>query len=279
MENKIVLITGATSGIGKMAAIALAKKGAHVVITTRDEKRGQIVKQEIVSKTSNENVEVMFCDLSSLESVKKLAHEFKQRYDRLDVLINNAGTWELDRKLSKDGIELTFAVNHLAHFLLTHLLLDVIKKSESGRIINVSSDLHKFSTINLSDIEGGKHFHGRKAYGQSKLANVLFTKELVRRLNGDKITVYSLHPGVVSTELLRNYNPILQWIVKPFFIKPDKGAETTVYLAESPGVSDVTGEYFVNKKIRKSSKESNDEEVAKKLWQMSEEYLKEYLSN
>jgi retinol dehydrogenase 12 len=277
MTKTICLITGATSGIGKATAMELAKRGMHIVFTTRNDERGKKVQQEIIEKTHNPDVDVMQCDLASFASIQSFAIAFQKKYDSLHILINNAGVWETKRKESKDGIEMTFAVNHLAPFLLTHLLLGLIKRSAPSRIINVASGIHPRGHIDFDDLEAKKSFSGMAVYANSKLANILFTKELSEQLKGTKITVNCLHPGVVKTNLLRN-SLATRAAFNIVGITPEKGAETSVYLATSLAVGTVSGEYFSNKHIEKSSTESMNRDVGKRLWQISEKYLKDFLT-
>jgi retinol dehydrogenase 12 len=278
MNDKLCLITGATSGIGKETAKSLAQMDARVILAARNlEKAGRVV-SEINNLTGKNNVEAMIVDLSSLSDIKRFAAEFSSKFDRLDVLINNAGIWETKRKESADGIELTFAVNHLAPFLLTNELLGLIQKTKASRIINVASEAHRYGSISFDDPELKQSYSHMKAYSQSKLANVLFTKELMRKLHGKDVTVNALHPGVVATNLFQNMGKIVSGLGSLFMITPQKGAQTSVYLASSFEVANTTGEYFKNKKIVKSSKESNNPVVAAKLWQLSEDYVSRVLS-
>jgi retinol dehydrogenase-12 len=273
MKNKICLITGGTSGIGKETALALAKREATVVLTSRDQAKGERVKEEIIRQTGNPQVEVMACDLASLDSIRKFAAAFQQRYRHLHVLINNAGVWETVRKESKDGIELTWATNHLAPFLLTHLLLDTLQRSAPARILNVSSGLHAWGKIDFADLEGKKHYHHLKAYSQSKLANVLFSRELASRLAGTGVTVNALEPGLVGTHLFDNLGSFAQWIVGLISKTPAQGAETSIYLASSPEVAGVTGQYFAKKKRKRPSSRAENDETASRLWRVSEQYV------
>jgi NAD(P)-dependent dehydrogenase (short-subunit alcohol dehydrogenase family) len=272
LKDKTVLITGATSGIGKETAIGAAKLGGTIVFTTRNIQKGELTKDEIVKASNNNKVDFLYCDLASFDSIRSFCDQFKAKYGQLQVLINNAGVWESKRKVSKDGIESTFAVNYLAPFLMTDLLLDALKKGAPSRIINLTSGYHG-GTIHFDDIEFKRSFSGRKAYRQSKLAMILFTKILAEKLRGTGVTVNCVNPGFTATNLARE----LDFIARAFFRllgkDPKKGAETSIHLASSPGVENITGEYFANKKIRQSSKESNDMEVAKKLWDLSVEYV------
>ena len=273
MTGKVCLVTGGTSGIGKATALELAKLKASVIIVGRNRKRGESALEEIRSKSGNQNVELMLADLSSQQSIRQMAQEFKSKRERLDVLINNAGVFMLRRSLTVDGIEKTFAVNHLAPFLLTNLLLDLLKKSAPSRIVNVASATHYGKRVRFDDLQGKRHYSGFWAYGQSKLANILFTYSLARKLEGTGVTVNCLHPGFVRTNLGRD-NGILFFFFKLatiFAVSPEKGAETVIHLASSPEVSGVTGKYFEDKKEVRSSDESYDVETARRLWQVSEE--------
>ena len=276
MKGKTCLITGATSGLGKATALTLAKMEANVVFTARDESKGMATKKELTESSGNGSIDFLICDLSSFQSVKDCSERFKSGHDKLDVLINNAGTWEKERSLSKDGIELTFAVNHLAPFLMTNLLLDTLKKSAPSRVISVSSGLHG-GTINFDDVQFEKNFRGMRAYRQSKLADMLFIRELARRLDGTSVTANCLMPGMVNTGLGRHS----RWVNRAFFktlgTPPEKGARTSVYLASSPDVETITGECFSKSRIVKTSKESNDPVLAKRLWEVSMKYVESWL--
>ncbi len=273
MKGKVVIITGATSGIGKETAISLAKMGAIIVIATRNIEAGEKIKKEIVQITKNNNIDYLQCDLASMNSVRKFCDSFKEKYERLDVLVNNAGTWDFEgRKESEDGIENIFAVNFVAPFLMTHLLLDMIKKSAPSRIINLSSALHT-GTINFDDIEFREDWSGFKAYRQSKLAIILFTRKLANDLKDANVTVNCIHPGMVSTKLGRDAGGFSRLFFKVFGKSPKVGAETSIFLASSPDVKKITGEYWSNSKIDKASKESMDMEAAERLWKIGLEYI------
>jgi len=276
MKGKTCLITGATSGIGKETALALARLGATIVFTARDEERGKTVRKELIDRSSNNDIDYLFCDLSSLQSVKDCSQAFRSSHSRLDVLINNAGTWEKKRILSKDGIELTFAVNHLAHFLLTNLLLDLLKASAPSRVISVTSGLHG-GTIDFDDIGFERKFRGMWAYRQSKLADMLFIKELARRLEGTSVTANCLMPGMVNTGLSRSSGIVSKTIFRLLAAKPEKGARTSIYLASSPDVEKISGECFSKSRVASTSKESNDPELAKRLWDVSMGYVGKWL--
>src|ERR671918_2162455 len=237
MGEKICLITGATSGIGKATAMGLANMGASVVMVGRDQGKGEAVMAEIKEKSNNASVDLMLADLSSQEEIRRLADEFKEAYPRLDVLINNAGLFRSTRITTADGLEMTFAVNHLACFLLTKLLLDVLKASSPSRIVNVSSGDHSNGTIDFDDLQGEKGYKGAKAYSQSKLANVLFTYELARKLEGSGVTANCLHPGAgVRTNFGSGVSGVFGFMMRalrPLMKSPEKGAETSLYLASS----------------------------------------------
>lgn len=276
MKGKTCLITGATSGIGKATAVALAKMGATLVFTARDVEKGRITRDEIMAVSGNETVDFLECDLSSLLSVRDCCTRFREKYYGLHALINNAGTWEGRRKVSKDGIENTFAVNHLAPFLMTNLLLDMIKRSAPARIISVSSGLHG-GTIDFEDVEFRRKFRPMAAYRQSKLADMLFIKELSRRLAGSGVTANCLMPGFVATDLGRNSSIVSRASFRVFGASPEKGARTSVYLASSPEVAKISGECFRKNRVATTSKESNDPALAKRLWELSEQYTKKWL--
>jgi retinol dehydrogenase 12 len=272
LTGKVCLVTGATSGIGEVTAEALAKMGARVVILSRNPERCASTTQRIRSASGNPAVDFLVADLSSQADIRRMAAEFHQRYDRLDVLVNNAGGFFLKRQESPDGIELTFALNHLNYFLLTNLLLDLLKASAPARIVNVSSGAHNGGKIDFEDLQGTRSYGGWKAYSQSKLANVLFTYELARRLNGAQVTVNALHPGFVATGFAKNNGWIASVglsVVHLFARKPEEGARTVIYLASSPDVAGVTGKYFHDEKSVPSDSASYDEETARKLWQIS----------
>ena len=269
MSGKVCVVTGANSGIGIETAEGLARMGATVVMVCRDPERGRAALESIKARSGNQSIELMICDFASQAQIRKLAEEFKQRHDRLDVLVNNAGLVLTRRTLTEDGLETTFAVNHLGYFLLTNLLLDVIKRSAPSRIVNVASTAHHSGTIDFNDLQGERSYGTMRAYGQSKLANILFTYELARRLEGSNVTVNCLHPGVIGTNIFRSV-PGLGAMAKLFLKSPKKGAETSIYLATSPEVAEVTGKYFDDKRAVRSSRESYDEAVAQRLWQLSE---------
>ena len=272
MEGKICIITGANSGIGKATAIGLAKMGATIVMMSRNKERGEEAQKEIIKLTGNKKVDLILCDLSSQESIRKFVSEFKSKYQKLHVLINNAGVMLSKRGISVDGFEMNFAVNHLAPFLLTNLLLDALKKSAPSRIINVSSAAHRMAKIDFDDLQSEKRkYRLMKIYGASKLALMLFSYELSRKLEGTSVTVNTLHPGVVNTNLGQDQSSFSKGFAKLFFKKPEKGAETSIYLASSQEVEGITGKYFAKKQQKQSSEESYNEDYAERLWELSTE--------
>jgi retinol dehydrogenase 12 len=275
MSGKVVLITGATNGIGEVAALELAKKGATIILVGRDASKTQRVADEIRAKSRNAQVDYLLANLSSMSEVRRLASEFRSKYDRLDVLINNAGAVFSKRQESVDGYELTFALNHLAYFLLTHLLLDMLKTSAPSRIVNVSSDAHKGWSLDFDDLQNRKYrLQGFSAYCVSKLENVLFTYELARQLAGTNVTANALHPGSVATGFAHNNGGLmgaLYHIVDRFSISPEKGAETIIYLASSPDAAGISGKYWYRCEALASSPPSYDEASARRLWEISEQ--------
>jgi len=269
LKNKICIITGATSGIGKVTAIALAKKEMQLILPVRNMEKGERVKKEISELTGNNNIRLIYCDLESLDAVRKFAEDFKKDYNQLDLLINNAGTWFTTREVTIDGYEKNFAINYLSHFLLTMLLLETIKNTEKARIISLSSEAHRFTNMNFDDLQSEKNFNNFKAYGQSKLAFILFTKKLSELLKGTGITANCLHPGIVSTNLFDKMGGFMKSIFQMFMITSEKGAATTIYLATSDVVENISGEYFKKKKVARSTAYSYNKEAAEKLWDMS----------
>lgn len=274
MKNKIVMVTGATNGIGYVTARELARMGAEVVLVSRSAARCQAAVENIQAETGNQWVSYLAADLSSQAQIHGLVADFLKRYDRLDVLVNNAGAYITRRQESVDGIELTFALNHLNYFLLTHLLLDALRASPSGRIVNVSSDAHLGAGIKFEDLQLKRGYNGWKAYAQSKLANVLFSYELARCLEGSSVTANVLHPGFVATGFARNNGLIFDIgmrLTTFFALTPEQGAQTSIYLASSAEVEGVSGKYFRNKKVGRSSPVSYDPAAARRLWQASAE--------
>lgn len=277
MRNKFCMVTGATSGIGEATALGLAKMGATVIIIGRSDIEGKSAQKRIKKASGSNIVHTLTADLSSLNSVRNLAATYKAKYNRLDVLINNAGVYFTDRQVTADGLEATFVINYLSRFLLSNLLLDDLKASAPSRIIEVAGVYHNKGQIDFDDLQSAKNYSGTKANAQTKLANILFTHELSKRLKGTGVTINSLHPGIVATKLIesdRDYRSPLKYIYKlfkPLMKTPEQGAETILFLATSPDVEGVSGEYFVNKKAVKSSSASYDDEVAARLWAVSEQ--------
>jgi len=273
MKGRICMVTGATSGIGEVTAEALAKLGAKVIAVGRNPEKSISTVDRIKAKTGNSDVEYMLADFSILGEVRKLAETFTSKYNHLHVLVNNAGA-VFEKRIETDGVEMTFAVNHLAPYLLTNLLLDTIKNSAPARIINVSSLLHSRAEMNFEDLQASKAYDLMNAYGQSKLANILFTYELAKRLEGSGVTVNALHPGIVATNLGSNnegFKSKIWRVINKFGISPEEGAKTSIYLATSPEVANVTGKYFEKCKAVPSSKESYDKNASEKLWCISAE--------
>jgi retinol dehydrogenase 12 len=274
MQGKVCLVTGATSGIGLVAARELARRGARVVLVGRNPDKCAAALRHLQEQTGSTQVESLLADLSSQQQVRDLARQFLECHQRLDVHVNNAGGIWLRRQQTVDGLEMTFAVNHLAYFLLTSLLLEVLKATAPSRIVNVSSLAHRGATMPFADLMGTRHYRGWPAYKQSKLANLLFTYELARRLEGTGVTVNALHPGFVATGFGGSNGwrgSLLQWLARWFGLTPEEGAQTIVYLAASPAVAGVSGRYFVKEQAVPSSRASYDEAAQKRLWQVSEE--------
>jgi retinol dehydrogenase-14 len=271
MVGRTVLITGATSGIGRATALGLARMGAHLAITGRDRVRTDDAAREI--RTAGGQVDVFVADLSSQVEVRRLAEEMLRGLSRIDVLINNVGGYWNTRHLTVDGLERTFALNHLAPFLLTNLLCDRLRQSAPARVVTVSSNAHAQGRIDFDDLQGEHSYSGARAYSQSKLANVLFTYELARRLPATSVTANALHPGVTRTafgaEDPAGVQRLLVPFMRPFMKAPAQGAATSIHLASAPDLEQVTGRYFANSKPRRSSKPSYDQAAAARLWQVS----------
>jgi len=275
LMGRVCLVTGATAGIGAVTARELARMGATVVGVGRNPDKCATVGERVKSETGNPQVEFLSADLSSQAQVRRLAEAFKQKYDRLEVLVNNAGAYYLTRQECVDGIELTFALNHLGYFLLTNLLLDLIKASAPARIVNVSSNAHQSARMDFASLKGGGFYNSWAAYSQSKLANLLFTYELARRLEGTGVTVNALHPGFVASSFAHNNGWLVAWGTKVAQKlagrTPEDGARTVIYLATSPEVEGISGKYFIDEKVVDSSPVSYDETSAKRLWVVSEQ--------
>jgi NAD(P)-dependent dehydrogenase (short-subunit alcohol dehydrogenase family) len=276
-RDKRVVITGATGGIGLAAAEELARRGARLAIVARSDARAaEAVARIRTAGGDGSDVDVLHADLASQASVRELAAEVLARYPRVDVLVNNAGAMNEQRQLTQEGIELTWAVNHLAPFLLTTLLLDRLKASAPARVVTTASDAHKGKLIPFDDLnaERGYAMRGFDRYGQTKLANILFTLELAERLRGSGVTAYCFHPGTVATGFNRNNGALMSGVmtlIRPFSRSPVKGAETLVWLVDSPDVSDETGAYYVDKRRATPSRPAQDTDTAHRLWRVSEE--------
>jgi NAD(P)-dependent dehydrogenase (short-subunit alcohol dehydrogenase family) len=275
MTGKTVLITGATNGIGKIAALELARMGAIVCIVARNRSKGQAVLEEITRETNNVQIELFIADLSSMADVRKLAQEFQSKHATLDVLLNNAGAFYSDRKLSADGLEMTFALNHMSYFLLTNLLLPVLKATPNARVVSVSSAAHTSGKLDFANLQGEQKFNGWKAYSDSKLENALFTFALARRLAGSSVTANCLHPGFVKTSFGEGNSGIFSMVLgiakNLMAISVEAGAQTMIHLASSPDVAGVNGKYFDKSKAVSSSVASLDQAVQEQLWAHSEE--------
>ncbi|HVO69556.1 MAG TPA: SDR family oxidoreductase [Aggregatilineaceae bacterium] len=273
MDGRICIVTGANSGIGKATAAGLAQQDATVVMVCRDQKRGVAARDDIVSASGSTSVDLLVADLSSQQSIRQLAEEFKRKYQQLHVLVNNAGVFHSQRSVTADGLEYTFALNHLAYFLLTSLLLDVLTASAPSRIVNLTSGAERAGKIDFDDLQGEQRFKGTRAYSQSKLANVLFTYELARRLQGTHVTVNCVQPGAVRTNFGRDATGLFGLSVRiltPLMKPPEQGAETPIYLATAPEIEGVSGKCFIGKKQVQTSRRSYDETVARHLWEVSE---------
>jgi retinol dehydrogenase 12 len=281
MNGKICLVTGATSGIGEVTALELARMGASVTLVGRSRLRCEATAARIRQDIGTATLQYLVADLSSMAQVRQLAQQFIEKNNRLDVLVNNAGGVFLTRQLSVDGFEKTFALNHLNYFLLTLLLLEPLKASApatglAARIVNVASDSHRGQRLDFDHLQNERYYNVMKAYGRSKLANVLFTYELARRIRSYRITANALHPGAVATRIWEKagpFNPLISAIMRRFTIPVDQGAQTTIYLASSPEVEGVNGQYFTDCKAGRSDPASYDEPAAKRLWNTSLEMV------
>jgi len=272
--GKIVLITGANSGVGRSLAIKCALKGSTVVLICRNKERGEKAKEEIIRISANESIHLIVADMSSLNSIKKAAEEFKNKFNNLHILVNNAGINLSHRELTADGFEKVFATNHLAYFYLTSLLLDALKSSAPSRIINIASNAH--SEIDINDLMSEKRYNHFEVYKHSKMANILFTYELSERLKGSQVTVNAVHPGVVNTNIYNTVHGFPGFIIglmKPFFMSADKSAEYILPLMYDEKFNNVTGKYFVKTEETLTKKGSYDADVRKKLWDISENLI------
>jgi NAD(P)-dependent dehydrogenase (short-subunit alcohol dehydrogenase family) len=283
VRGKRVVITGATNGIGLAAATELAALGAHLTVVARSPERARSALARIHQASNQQPVDVLYADLASQSAVRRLVAEIAERYSRLDVLINNAGAIYTTRQLTADGIERTWALNHLAPFMLTTLLLDLLQKSAPARIITTASGAHHGARIPFDDLYADLAYPamGYRRYGETKLANILFTAELARRLQGSGVTANCFHPGFVATGFNRNNQVLMRWAMRVghlFARSPEKGAETLVWLADSPELANVSGLYFVDKQPRRPSRAAQDLQSAQRLWQVSQEQTAEPLA-
>ncbi len=271
--NKKILITGANSGIGKATVLGLARQGAEIIMVCRNSAKAESARENIIKQTNNQNIDILIADLAEQQQVRALAQQIIDRYDTLDVLIHNAGIFNTKRQETIDGVESQLALHLLAPMLLSYLLLDKLITSAPARIINITSMLHIFGRINLNDLQQQQKYNGLKAYGSSKLANIMFTRYLAKHLQDTGVTVNCLHPGVINTNL--GGTPEL---LKPLLSSPEKGAKTPIYLATSPEVETTTGEYFVNCKVKKPSRACHDWGLIDALMQRSEQLIHEPLA-
>jgi NAD(P)-dependent dehydrogenase (short-subunit alcohol dehydrogenase family) len=277
MQGQIVVVTGATQGIGLETARDLARQGARVVITARDRAKADRAIADVTASTGNAAVGSLLVDFSSMESMRQASGELHGRVDRIDVLVNNAGAIYSERQLSRDGLELTFATNHIGYFLFTQLHLDLLQKSSAARVVSVSSDAHKAAVngVAFDDLERKRGYSGFGVYGESKLMNILFTRELSRRLAGTRVTANCLHPGVIASGFGTNNGGLLGFATRhlsPLFLTtPQKGAATTIYLASSPEIAGTSGQYFAKCRVAKTTKHAVDDAAAKRLWEISEQ--------
>ena len=274
MDNKLAIVTGANSGMGMATVEALSDEGAKVIMLCRSEKRGKEALQKL-SEKKDRQLELMLCDLGDYDSIRSFVSRVKEKYKKIDVLVNNAGFISLDRQETKEGLERQFGINHIGHFLLTTELISMMDKG--SRIVNVASGAHKTGKIHFDDINLTKGYNVIKGYSQSKLANVLFTRELARRLKDKGITVNCCHPGAVATNIgidrETGFGKTITGLLKPFFQTPAEGARTAIFLSTDDSVKDITGEYFYRCKIANSSRRSKDMNLAKKLYEFSEQIV------
>ena len=275
MSGKVCLVTGANAGIGRSTAIGLARMGATVVMVCRNRERGETAQTEIADESGNHEVDLLIADLSSQGSVRKLARTFTSKYPQLHVLINNAGAITRRRRLTVDGIETQFAVNHLAPFLLTNLLLDTLKESAPARVVTVSSQVHSKSPLDFDDLSSDREYTASQVYRKTKLANILFTYELARRLEGTGVTANCLHPGVIATKLLDDYmggsHDAGFGSGESIGDSPEEGAAAVRHVATSPDIGSISGKYFYDYAVRETAPVTYDEEHAKRLWDVSAE--------
>ncbi|MEK5439471.1 MULTISPECIES: SDR family oxidoreductase [Paenibacillus] len=277
MRGKIALVTGANSGMGLATTVELARKGAKVIMVCRNRQRGVEALAAAKQKSHSVDIELMLCDLASLESIRSFAEEFTRKYPILDILINNAGVVTIKRQLTKDGFEMDLGVNHLGHFLLTNLLLEPLKAAEQGRIVVVASGAYKIGALHYEDPTLARRFNPAKAYARSKLANILFTKELAARLQGTRVTVNCVHPGAVGTNIGVNretgFGKSILKLLSYFFLTPEQGADTAIYLATESDLQEVTGQYYYRRKNQELTPRAQNKQEAQRLWQWSQEQV------
>lgn len=279
MDGRVCVVTGATAGIGKETALALAKMGATVVIVARDAAKSARTVEEIETTVPDAKVDVVLADFASLDAVRDAAAEIGKRYRAVHVLVNNAGVATKNRNVTADGYEQIFAVNHLASFLFTRELVPLLRAGAPSRIVNVASVAERNNPIDFADLQSEKNFGGFRTYGKSKLANVMFTYQLAARLAGTGITANCLHPGAVATDMLKKIPWLLYTLISPFLLTPEQGAMTQVYLASSPQVEGVTGGYYVKSKAARSSARSYDVSAQRRLWDASEAMVASHSSH
>jgi len=278
VRGRVCAVTGASSGLGFETALALARMGATVALLCRSEERGAQARERIAALTGSTDLHVVHCDHANLDTVRAAAAELLQRFDALHVLVNNAGLMLMQRRITVDELEETFQVNHLSAFLLTALLRERLAASAPARVVTVSSAAHRYATLDFDDLQAVRAYDGWIAYGRSKLANVLFTYELARRLEGSGVTANALHPGLVRTAFGHDNGPAMRAFMKlsqipPLAVSPRRGARTQVWLASAPEVENVSGRYFVRRRARRSSRSSNDRDAQRRLWDASEQLL------
>lgn len=274
---KTAIVTGANSGIGKETALELANNGYQVVMICRNRDKAEGARRDIIDKTGNDRIDILICDLSLMRQIKDTAETIRNTYPQIDRLVNNAGILpDGKRKETDEGLELTFAINHLAYFLLTKELLPILEKTPSSRVISVASDAHRYGAFDPENIQLEHGYRTSKAYGNSKLFNIMFTRQLAKEIKGKEITAYSLHPGVVNTNFAADSD---SWFARLFNLgrllmrSPDKGAETSIFLCLEPGIEHLSGSYFRDKKPIKPHKQARDNDACKKLWDISEEMI------
>jgi NAD(P)-dependent dehydrogenase (short-subunit alcohol dehydrogenase family) len=273
MQGKTVVLTGATSGIGQAAALALAKMGARVVFVARDGTRAEATLKRLEAAAPRLGHCVHLADLSSMAETRRVGRLIAETEPRVDVLVNNAGAMFADRRVTAEGLELTFALNHMAYFLMTAALKERLAASAPARVVSTSSTAHQGESLDFSDLQGARGYNGWRAYGRSKLANILFTREAARRLKDAGVTVNCFHPGVIATRFgsaSGGWTSLLVPLVRPFLASPERGADTLVYLASAPEAANATGAYFVKRQAVEPSAAARDDEAAKRLWEASE---------